>query len=61
MRVSGWQTHRLRGRPDRGQTHRSCEEEEQGGRVSQTLPGGVTGGGIPPRGGFIAAGVLKTN
>lgn len=30
--VPGWQTHRLRGRPDCGQTDRSGEEEEQGGR-----------------------------
>lgn len=30
--VPGWQTHRLRGGPDRGQTDRSGEEEEQGGR-----------------------------
>lgn len=38
---SGWQTHWLCGGPDSEQTYWSGEEEEQGGSVSQTLPGRV--------------------
>lgn len=52
--VSGWQTHWLCGWPDSGQTYWSGEEEEQGGSVSQTLPGGVTSAAFLTQAGFIA-------